>query len=112
MVEVASIVRRGVYRGGLPPRTFVALLLTALGLSACGADTSLLGTGGPLGEPRTLQQAGTKAISRMVSYRPAVGPPDDVGSELSRHLNDAAVEQGVALVVDPILKLDLPLPGS
>ena len=47
----------------------------------------------------------------MVSYRPALGPPDGVGEELNRQLNEAAGEHGIALIIDSGTKTDLALRG-
>src|SRR5262245_22448857 len=111
MVEELSVVRCTVHPGGPPLRTSAAVLLAALGLAACSPDTSLLGSSAPVVEQTPLQQVGAKTISRMVSFRPPVGPPEEVGSELTRQLNDAALEHGIALIIDPTMKLDLGLRG-
>lgn len=55
--------------------------------------------------------AGARPISRLVAFRPPVGPPDDVNAELSKQLNEAAIEQGIALVADVNMKPDLMLRG-
>lgn len=96
-------------------RGFGVIALTAVGLAACGSNSSLLD--GDLrdttsvAQPQQVKQALGKPISRMVAYRPPLGPPESVGGELTRQLNDAANEQGIALVIDPAVKPDLVLRG-
>lgn len=83
----------------------------ALPLAACGSDTSLLSSG--LADPAPLANTSLTArpISRLVAFRPPVGPPESVNGELARQLNDAAIDNGVALVTDASYKHDVMLRG-
>ncbi len=92
--------------------------LAAVGLAACGSNASLLD--GDLrdtaslaqqSQPEKMKQAIGKPVSRVVAYRPPLGPPESVGGELTRQLNDAASDEGIVLVIDPAVKADLALRG-
>ena len=84
-------------------------------LAACGSDTSLLDSGASINQQTAVTSVApsvnTKAITRTIAYRAAIGPPDDVAAELARQLSDAAIEQGIALVVDPKYQADITLRG-
>jgi hypothetical protein len=86
-------------------------VVAALPLSACGSSTSLLDTAPKTSESQLLTGAGARPVNRLVTFRTAAGPPDDVNLELSRHLNDAAIDQGIALISDPNIKADFTLRG-
>lgn len=100
-----------IFRNVLGRAGFAVLVLTVVGLSACGSDTSSLGSGGLMEQTALQPHEVGKTISKMVAYRPAIGPPENVGGELTRQLNDAAVEQGIALLIDPAVKPELSLRG-
>lgn len=107
--------RVGHSRLGAAIRTFGFIALTATGIAGCGSNSSLL-DGDLLGttsiaEPQQIKQAVGKPVSRIVAYRSPLGPPENVGGELTRQLNDAASDQGIALVIDPAVKADLTLRG-
>ena len=92
-----------------------AMLMALAVLAACGSDTSLLDSGASINQQTAVTSVApsvnTKAITRTIAYRAAIGPPDDVAAELARQLSDAAIEQGIALVVDPKYQADITLRG-
>ena len=89
--------------------------MASAGLAACGSDTSLLDSGASLNQQTAVgnlaPSVNTKPITRTIAYRAAIGPPDDVAAELARQLSDAAIDQGIALVVDPKYQADITLRG-
>lgn len=91
----------------------VAVLSAAVGLAGCGADSALLDTTTSLAEPAAARPPTTtlKPIARTIAFRTAMGPPDDINAELTKQLNEAAIEQGIALVVDPSVPMDVTLRG-
>ncbi len=99
-------------------RSTVVAVLAALPLTACGTDTSLLNGGLLNGGQSTTEQTGmaspiskARPVTRFVAFRPPVGPPDSVNAELSRQLNDSAIDTGIALVSDQSFKHDILLRG-
>ena len=107
-------------RSYLPWRLgLLGVLVALLPIAGCGSTTGLLDdtassvtNGASNGSTQApLSNVGAKPISRLVSFRAPTGPPDDVNAELLKHLNDAAIDFGIALVVDPNVKTDLTLRG-
>ena len=110
------VVRRVTCRPGLSQLAVVGVLLSATGLAGCSYDmsdllTSSTGSGDGAIKATQLLPANRKTIIGTVAYRAAIGPPDDVGRDLTRQLNDAAVDQGLALVIDPNVKSNVALRG-
>lgn len=58
-----------------------------------------------------LRPAEGRVVTHQIAYRPALGPPEQVGSELTLQLNEAAVENGIALVIDSRVETSLALRG-
>lgn len=87
-----------------------ALACGAALLAGCSSGGSLLEGQGPA-EPSPIRIAEGKRVANIVAYRPALGPPDEVGAELTRQLNEAAAEHDVALVIDTTVKTDHALRG-
>lgn len=87
-----------------------AVVLVSAITGACGSSTALLGSSAaaPTAEA---QPASSRKLERTVSYRPALGPPEAVNAVLTRQLNVAALERGIALVVDPNVTADITLRG-
>lgn len=99
-------------RGSIYRLPLCAALLASAMTGACSGTTGLLDAGtGTSGTGSERQQASSRKVERTVSYRPALGPPDAVNAVLSRQLNVAALEQGIALVVDPNVTADHTLRG-
>lgn len=91
------------------PLCAVALVSAMLG--ACGSSTALLNTDAGLSSSAEANQPVSRKLERTVSYRPALGPPEGVNASLTRQLNIAALEQGIALIVDPNVSASLTLRG-
>ncbi len=93
-------------------RTALAVAaFAALPIAACGSGTSLLDGNSAAAPAQTIVSVGARPILKMVSLRPISGPPDDVSAELGRQLNEAANEQGIALIVDQNIKSEYALRG-
>jgi hypothetical protein len=62
-------------------------------------------------EPAQVRVAEGKPVAQVVAFRAPLGPPDDVGAELTRQLDQTAAEQSVALIVDGAGRADHMLRG-
>jgi len=82
-----------------------------MSIAACGTDTSLLNSTSSVKEVAALAGTSSRTLLRTVSYRPPLGPPDEVNAELTRQLNDVATEEGLALITDTAFHADVALRG-
>ena len=105
-MEAVIPVRVGVSSSWKP--LCAAVLVSAI-VGACGSSTALLGSSSGAPPTAEAQPATARKLERTVSYRPALGPPDAVNVVLTRQLNVAALEQGIALVDDPNVTADITL---
>lgn len=87
-----------------------ALAGIAAALAGCSSGGALLEAQRPA-EPAPIRMAEGKPVAQVVAFRPALGPPDEIGAELTRQLNEAAAEHGIALVIDTTVKTDQALRG-
>ncbi len=82
----------------------------AAALAGCGSSGALLDAPSP-SEPTPIRVAEGKRVAKVVAFRPALGPPEEVSAELTRQLNEAAAEHGIALVIDTTVTTDQALRG-
>lgn len=90
------------------------MLAAAATLAGCGSDSSLIDGASNLPESSVaapVSPAALKPILRQVSYRPAMGPPDDVNAILTRQLSQSAVDNRIALITDANIAAELVLRG-
>lgn len=92
-------------------RPLCAAVLVSVVVGACGSLTSILDANAGMMPAAEGQHTTSRKLERTVSYRPALGPPEAVNASLTRELNVAALEQGIALVVDANVTADITLRG-